>query len=699
MRQFLSTSLIALALLVSATVAIPAAHAQSLESQLDANGNPYGTVDQSNATLMNDIQAAAAQDKSAASQPTTLGPPAPSNYEFTSLMSYIVQLFAWLLGVAAIVLDNAVYYTIVKMGSYVSNLSAVGVTWRILRDIGNIALIFGFLAAGIATILNTEFYGFKSKMLPMLLIGAIFLNFSLFISEAVIDTGNLFATQFYQQINGGQPAGAKTIGLSSINNEGISNKVMASLGLQTIYGAAQKPESAAALLKDNAWTIGFMSIILFLIAAFVFFSLAFVLIARFIYLLYLIITAPIGFAGLAVPKLDKLARNWWGNLFEQTVTAPVLLLLLYVALRVITDTGFLTGFSDCVAGGAGAGGCNASYVGFANNNFVGFASVVLSFFVAMGLLLAVVIASKKLSAWGGGWATRTAGKLTFGAAAWAGRNTVGWGTNDLSRKVRSSRLATIPIVGRSVLGVLDKGAKASFDVRGAKIAGGLKGGLDIDAGKAKEGGARKAVEEAIKAREEHAKSLTAKEKTGTERQAIWKAEQQARGAEASKQQAQEARNRAQNDKKNSDAELTRIEEERKQDRYWDTNPENIARLDVAVQAAKEAAARERVSELAFKEAEAESRRTKAEEDTTKATIARRTGTSGELQRTYAQRILWGPGKIFYRNTKAADNIMTYAGKSKDQHQVDAFLDALKKNSTPPPAPAPTAPAPSSGGTT
>ena len=71
-------------------------------------------------------------------------------------MQLIMNLFAWLLGVAAITLDNAVYYTVVTMGNYVNNLSAVGIVWQVLRDIGNIVLIFGFLAIGITTILNVN---------------------------------------------------------------------------------------------------------------------------------------------------------------------------------------------------------------------------------------------------------------------------------------------------------------------------------------------------------------------------------------------------------------------------------------------------------------------------------------------------------------------------------------------------------------
>ena len=61
---------------------------------------------------------------------------------------------------------DAVYYTVVNMGNWVHGLTAIGTTWRILRDIGNIILIFGFMMAGIATIINYDLYGWSKKALP-----------------------------------------------------------------------------------------------------------------------------------------------------------------------------------------------------------------------------------------------------------------------------------------------------------------------------------------------------------------------------------------------------------------------------------------------------------------------------------------------------------------------------------------------------
>lgn len=548
MKRFLITFFIALALVVGTAGAAPAAHAadpcpvdsagnQSIlgsdgECHFFENGTEIGTpVDPTyeEATLTD--PAAEKTSKNYDAPPTT-----PKD-GLNGIMAYIVQLFAWLLGVGAIVLDNAVYYTVVKMGDYVNNLSAVGVTWQIMRDIGNIVIIFGFLAIGISIILNTERLGYGKKMLPMLLIAAVFLNFSLFLSEAVIDTGNLFATQFYTQINGGNPAGAKTFGPSSINREGISNRIMASLGLQTIYGEAQDPKKAQ-ILFENYWTIGFMSIILFLIAAFVFFSLAFILIARFIILLFLIIVAPIGFAGLAVPKLENTAKLWWHKLFEQTITAPVLLLLLYIALRVITDVQFLTGFSDCTAGSTGAGGCKTQidYTAFATGNYNDFAPVILSFLVAMGLLMAVVIFSKKLSAFGAAGATALAGKLSFGATAWGMRTSGGWLAKKGANIARKTWVGRVPLAGTGLVRGLDKIASGSFDLRGVAMGGGLKA-IGIDAGTAQKGGYKADLKARTESRTKYAGELTGRELNDDEKAKLTIAQNKIKQLEKDKKSA------------------------------------------------------------------------------------------------------------------------------------------------------------------
>jgi hypothetical protein len=409
------------------------------------------------------------------------------------VMQWLASLFAWLVTAAMIVLNYSVYFTVVKMGSYVNSIDAIGVSWRILRDLGNIVLIFGFLLIGISTIIGHEIYGWKTKMLPTLLIVAVALNFSLFAAQAVIDTGNMFATQFYKQINGGAlPA------YQDLAKDNLSGKIMSQLGLANIYDAAKT--DSTKLFKENSIFIGFMSILLFVVLAFVMFAIALMFIARFVYLVFLMILSPIGIAGFAFPKLESKAREWWKHLFEQTITAPVMMLLLYIALAVINDKGFLAfGQRPEWTGATGA-----------SLNMGGYAAAMLSFLTAMGLLLFVIVAAKNLSAAGAGWATKTAGKLSFGVTGLAGRYTLGLGANKFGKYIKSTPLARVPLVGTGFVKGLDKLAGSSFDVRGTKVLKNFPGG-SIDAGDAHKGGYKDDLKKAVESRTKYAADLKGKD--------------------------------------------------------------------------------------------------------------------------------------------------------------------------------------------
>jgi len=152
MRNFLVTLSIVFALFVSAA---GTAHAQDFTQATVDPAVDYAAQANTDAASTPLLKTDSAAANTPITQPGKLDP----SQGFDSVMIWIMSLFAWLVGVAAITLDNVVYYTVVTMGDYVHKLSAVGVTWRILRDLGNIMLIFGFLAAGIATILNVDMYG------------------------------------------------------------------------------------------------------------------------------------------------------------------------------------------------------------------------------------------------------------------------------------------------------------------------------------------------------------------------------------------------------------------------------------------------------------------------------------------------------------------------------------------------------------
>ena len=542
MRRILARPFFALAAAVLATAVFlpdaPLAHAQPAQNYVTpqaATANTYvtpqaatgaagdGSSLYSSSQLGSGLTAGAqAQSASGQQSGSALGAPKDPTFggdagsQFGSVMTWIMTLFAWLVGVAALSLDYVAYYTVVSMGSYVGNITAIGVAWRVLRDIANIMLIFGFLAIGITTILQVSWYGGAQKLLPKLVIAAVAMNFSLFVCEALIDGTNIIATQFYQQINGGQPLTQTTLANTKVNfvsgsntdigNEPISNAIMGQLGFQTLYNAGNVNQKAYE--GSNTWLFGFLAIILFGVTAFVLFSLTLILVARFVALIFFILLSPVGFMGWAVPLMQYRADQWWKNFLDQIITAPVLFLLLYVALAVITDAKFLTG--DC-----GGGTCTKTWGFVGGNNLVGFASMLLSFMIAIGLLLVVTIKARSMGAVGADWATKTAGKITFGAAAWAANRTVGRGAYLASRRLRQSEGFNRfnALTGGLTTRALDRAASASFDVRASAAWKAFPGG-HIQAGTPTKGGFVEARKQGIKQHDEEVKRIEAAFKEG-----------------------------------------------------------------------------------------------------------------------------------------------------------------------------------------
>lgn len=698
MNRFLITSLFTLALFVGATGAATSVHANAGDTnnsniQLDADGNPTGNTTGVTADPFAKAAASKAAENTAVSQGNT------TSDGFNSIMGTIATLFAWLLGVAALVLDWAVYYTIIDMGNYVKHLTGIGVTWRILRDIANIMLIFGFLGAGIATVLNIDQYGWKTKMLPKLLIAAVFLNFSLFFTEALIDVSNVFAVQFYTQINGGHMPTASTLKDSISSNEGIQGKIMSQLGLTAIYAPALN--GTQVFKGSNPLLIGFMSIILFMVAAFVLFSLAFILIARFVALIFYILLSPVGFMGLAIPQMEYRAGQWWHGFLDQIITAPILMLLLYVALAVITDVQFL------IPGG--------DPTGFTTSNFGAFASYLLSFMIAIGLLLVVVIKAKSMSAFGAGKATAFAGKLTFGATAWGMRSTAGAGSQAASQWLRRTKFGATK-TGRLVTSFADKGAKASFDVRGATAFGGLKA-IGVVAGDAAKDGYRGKRDATIKAHEEYNKSVR---KAFDDRGATKEEEKKIVDAEAAQEVAQKAHTIASEEHKPKEelrnehkAEVERLAEEMRRDPILGLNAEHTAKRDAAAQKLATSAADFAASLTKLNQATKDLEKAKdATKKETKESGDRISGEKKKASLAYAENITKSPmaWAVFGSGGNAAAKKIIKDAKhteSDDEKAIKAIKASIKKEAddaaknaggagatpapaTPTPAPAPAA---------
>ncbi|MDB5244990.1 MAG: hypothetical protein JWN90_95 [Parcubacteria group bacterium] len=606
----------------------------------------------------------------------------------------ILLISSFLLGIAGVLFNLVVVKTVFQFSSLIGNAPGLLLAWGILRDIGNMILLFGFIFMGLATILDLHTYTAK-KALPQLIIFAVLMNFSLFAAEAIIDTSNVFSAILYSQANnspcafGGTLNATKTAGVSSGNsgdtninasedslngciNDGIAGSIMQASGLSTIFSARNTLDISLSV---------YIGLSLFaIIGAVVMFAASIMLVIRALTLTFLMVLAPLGFAGMAVPLLQKMAGKWWTMLIHQAFFAPILLLLIFVSLKV----------SEAFS----ATGGTAGLAGALSDPNVTTMGIILVFTLIMGFLIASLVAAKSFGAMGADLAIKTAGNVGFGVTGWAGRATGGRASAWTAKKVRESRIGSTEW-GRRLALIGDKGAHASFDIRGIP---GVSKIPKLDMGKAQHGGFHKSVEDVRDARVKYAKTLKGTQKDRDERYAELARDSAAAGAATDTQlTATNAASSAHQDATNS-----RATEEQKLQQFKTLaarSPKNadlqrkFAEQEKKVQdeQKKEAEAEKKLTEETKKLAEvreAERKTREAEEKARKdgvdkiVTDRQQTRYATDLDERSHRRFKYVP-KVFgitaHGRHEAARRIRTEIKKSPAEKAIEARLDAIKKS--------------------
>ncbi len=397
---------------------------------------------------------------------------------------FILTLAGWMVGVAGTLFNWSVVATVFQFGHLIGNSAGMLAAWTVLRDIGNIFLLFGFIFMGIGTILNLHDYSAK-KALPALVIFAVLLNFSLLAAEAVIDTSNVFASLMYSQSG----ICSTEAGADCDQNDGIAGQIMQTAGVSGIFGGSVIKEFGDDDMKNAVITLGLALFVT--ITAIVLLAGSIMFITRAVVLSFLIVLSPIGFAGMAIPPLHKLANLWWHKLISNAFFAPIYLLMIFVSLKL------MQGVAETLPGGTS----NRLIDLFKSSGQVSNVSVALIFTLLIGFMMAALMVAKKIGVEGAGFATKTAGGLVLGGMGFAGRRTVGmvaYKANEELRKRGAERTG----MGRLLVGGIDKfGAKASFDPRGNKAFGAAMKGAGLNVGEAQHGGMDHIVHEKSKALE------------------------------------------------------------------------------------------------------------------------------------------------------------------------------------------------------
>ncbi len=397
-----------------------------------------------------------------------------------AVYNFVIGFFGMAAHAGAMVLNQSMEYFVRQYAElYQSSFGhAVEIVWQAIRDLVNLALIFGLIYIGFRFILSSDDSGAK-RNLVMLIIAALLVNFSLFFSKAVIDLTHVAANSFEESI---VPARG--------GDRDIAGAFASTLNFSSILSDGNRVGNDQEVSASSIWGVIFLTAAVLLVAAFVFAAVGFLLIVRFIVLTFLLMTSPVAVLGMIFPNMQSLSSRWMRLFLGQAFLAPIMMLMLYASLMV------LSGMSVRVHSGGLMD----------NSGIIGTGGDVLQalpyYLLGIGFLLATLVISKQLGAYGAqgtisvgkrlaGHArsaalspVRLGGRVGAYAAGAAGRNVVGSAGRSLSNSRTVQRWAGSSgwrgVAGKAGRATGDAAAAASYDVRRV---GGVGKKLGIGEGK------------------------------------------------------------------------------------------------------------------------------------------------------------------------------------------------------------------------
>ena len=394
-----------------------------------------------------------------------------------SIYGCIIQVFyyaawmptSWLAGLAGKIMDFFIFYSI-SSTSY-SQGGFVGEGWKVIRDIANIAFIFVLLYIALRTILNLGGSNSK-KMISWVVFIALIINFSLFFSKVIVDSGNILAGVLYNNIGAvatkdGQSA---PVAKGEAGEESISVGIVSQFDPQKIFASAGVTPQNIEEMKTPYLVVIVLATIINIFMITTFLSICLFFVGRTIGMMISMIFSPFAFVSLTIPGAGSIMKEWsWEKWFPELVKmalmAPVFIFFLWL-IMLFLNVGLLKGMGDKLAQDGNALGTMVT--------------VILPFIIIIGLLtkakevaqeMAGTLAAQLNKQVSG--VLKTVGGFALGAAsgglALAGRATLGRGATAALSGERGEALRAAAARGdagaRLQLKTYEALSKTSFDPR------------------------------------------------------------------------------------------------------------------------------------------------------------------------------------------------------------------------------------------
>lgn len=332
----------------------------------------------------------------------------------STIWGIVIGFFGWLVGIAGAILDFAIREYVIGFGASFKTGGvgvAVDTLWVTVRDIFNLTFIFGLVYIGFKMILGSDDTGTR-RWLVSLIIAALLVNFSLFITKFIVDFSNILATEIAQ--------GFPTVG----GKVAVSTGYMDSLGINKILEVKDLP-------TDAGWSLMFGATILFLVMTFTFAAGGIMLIIRYAALCLFMVMSPLMFLGSVFPQLQSVTSKYWSGFIGRAFFAPLYLLFVYFSYFIITT----------IYGTKGASGevpdfINILQVQSGATVMNKFGATIMPFILSCIFLIASIVIASKLGADGGNasvgmmksagnWTQKKAKQYAWGTAKFATTQTAG----------------------------------------------------------------------------------------------------------------------------------------------------------------------------------------------------------------------------------------------------------------------------------
>lgn len=251
------------------------------------------------------------------------------------LGSWFLAFGGAILRLAGTLFDNLISHIVIGFKDSLDTLRitpAIAEAWTIFRDFSNILIIGIFTFIAVSIILGLKEFGQK-KLIANVLIIAVLINFSLLFTKMIIDASNFTAFAIYKQM-AAQP-----------ESFDIAQAFLTPMKITSVWD--DSGEATRKVLRETgsgfqAFFFGFAGGAMLLATAGVILYGCFLIAARGVLLIVLMLTSALAFATYLLPNLASSAygwKEWWKTLINAAVFAPLLMLLLSISLAIVSAAG------------------------------------------------------------------------------------------------------------------------------------------------------------------------------------------------------------------------------------------------------------------------------------------------------------------------------------------------------------------------